>query len=367
MNVLAISLLKPEEPPNACQIYRINMPLVHMANRGRHGFLSITYEDLVNTTRRNVQETLELVMKSDLFVFPRAYAVNDDALEAWRMIFKLIRVGGKDKRIIYEVDDDYTNRHRDFTEWHMYHAMKIASWCDAITVTTPHLAKLMREETRRPVHILPNCLDPVVWRRPERTRSHDGVTIGLSGSQTHHGDWLVLKDVMPRILAADHGKPVRFVLTGFHPDYLRELPDTEYIDVLPYAQYAELVRMCDIVLAPVDPDDGFNHSKSPLKAIEGMGATRLLDQQTVAGAAVIATQSVTYETVKHGKTGLLVPHTPESWYNAIESLLRNDQLRQQLQISAHNWVWKHHDISKEWMKWQAAYRQILSKPTTISE
>lgn len=370
MNILAVSLLRPDQPPNACQIYRINMPLVFMANNGRHGFLSITFEDLIKSAQRNVQEVVELILKNDVFVFPRAFAVNDENLEGFKLIFKLIRMGGKKKRIIYEVDDDYTNKHRDFTDWQMLHAMKIASWCDAITVTTPYLAKLMQRETRRPTYVLPNCLDPAVWRRPDRSHSHDGVIIGLSGSPTHYNDWKVLADVMPRILANDYGQPVRFVLTGFHPDYFRELPNTDYVEVAPYEQYAEIVRLSDIVLAPVHPDDAFNYSKSPLKALEGMGATRRVnygDHHVPAGAAVIATDVVTYNTaIKHGKTGLLVQHTADSWYNAIDTLLRNDQLRQQLQISCHQWVWKHHDISKTWMDWQAAYRQILSKPP-ISE
>jgi glycosyltransferase involved in cell wall biosynthesis len=199
--------------------------------------------------------------------------------------------------------------------------------------------------------------------RPQNTNRHDGVTIGLSGSTTHYHDWKVLKDVLPQILSNDYGFPVRLMLTGFHPDYFRELPDTDYIDALPYQQYVEMVRASDIVLAPVDPEDAFNYSKSPLKALEGMGATRYISTDVPAGAAVIATDTVTYNTaIKAGKTGLLVKHTPEMWYNAIDSLLRNELLRTQLQLSAHAWVWKHNDISKRWLDWQSAYRQILSKP-----
>lgn len=370
MKILAVSLLRPNDPPNACQIYRINMPLVFMANRGKHGLLSTTYEDLVTTAQRDVSELLELIMANDVFVFPRAYAVNDGALDAFRSIFKLIRMADKNKRIIYEVDDDYTNKHRDFSSWNMHHAMTIAGWCDAITVTTPYLAKLMQAETKRPTYILPNCLDPAAWMRPQNARPHEGITIGLSGSTTHYKDWEVLKTVLPRILSNDYGFPVRLLLTGFHPDYFRELPATDYITALPYQQYVEMVRACDIVLAPVDPEDAFNYSKSPLKALEGMGATRYLSENTPAGAAVIATNTVTYNSaIKAGKTGLLVQHTPEMWYNAIDSLLRNESLRHKLQLSAHAWVWKHNDISKRWIDWQAAYRQILAKPahTFISE
>ena len=366
MRVVAIHFLPPNQPPNACQIYRINIPLYHMADHGGHGFESISYHALVENIQKNgSKDFIRKILDTDVFVFPRAYAADERMLATFRDIFKLIRMAGK--RIVYEVDDDYTNRHRNFEGWQIRNAMKIASWTDAITVTTPHLARLMKKETGLPVYVLPNCLDPEVWLAPERSTKKAELVIGLSGSATHEGDWRVLADVMPRILANDYGFPVRFQITGFHPDYLRELPATEYIHSLQYVEYAESVRNCDIVLAPVDPDDQFNHSKSPLKALEGMAASRYIDG-AVGGAATISTDMPAYwPAVKHLKNGLLVQHNPDSWYNGIDQLLRNEALRKQIQLNAHAWVWKNHDIKHTWRFWETAYRQVLSRPPHISE
>jgi glycosyltransferase involved in cell wall biosynthesis len=297
-----------------------------------------------------------VVAMTELFVFPRLYVRNDEELEATRKIFDFIHRCGK--KIVYEVDDDYTNTYRTV---HDGDSISVAKMADAITVTTPYLGEMMTRLTKRKHYILPNMLDPALWKdAPAPERKTDKVVIGLTGSSTHGGDWRVLETVMPKILD-ELGDRVHFVIGGYHPEYMSELPNTEYLPAVPYQIYSQLIRSCDIVLAPVDPDDKFNDGKSAIKAIEGQGAARELDGQQ-AGACVIATHNKVYSLdIKDGKTGFLVHHKPESWYNAICQAILDSSLRKEIQYNAFRRTWKQRDISKGAALWGKAYLSILNK------
>lgn len=359
MRLIAIHF-EPKDVLTGCQIYRINVPFYYL---GKHGWdirvekWEFIQEEFLKYGRGTF---VKLAMDYDVFVFPRLTLDPGQSSRGLASLFKLIRVMGK--RIIYEVDDDFTNLHRDLHHLGVHGMSEVASWCDANTVTTPFLAKLMTSVTKRRSYILPNMLGPEIWERPDRFIPHEGVTIGLSGSPTHEADWKILETVLPEIAKKDYGFKVQFLITGYHPEYLRELPNSEMIPGLPYDDYAQIVRHSDIVLAPVDPDDRFNDYKSPIKVIEGMGASRPVDD-TIGGAACIATDNQVYRlSIKHNKNGLLCTQTPKSWYDAIDSVLSDPSLRSRLSVAGHAWAWKRHDIRKTWHEWSRAYYDVVGKP-----
>jgi glycosyltransferase involved in cell wall biosynthesis len=187
------------------------------------------------------------------------------------------------------------------------------------------------------------------------------IIIGLTGSPTHSADWEVLRNVMPQLL--EKNPDVRLLLMGYIPEYFTELDNVIRLPFQSYDQYAQKIRNCDIILAPVDPNDGFNLGKSPIKAIEGQAARRKLSNGKFAGAAVIATDNPIYRlAIKNGETGLLVEQTSDAWNNAIQSLIDSAERRERIQVQGHKWVYKHHDMSKNWKLWDQAYRKILAAP-----
>jgi hypothetical protein len=105
------------------------------------------------------------------------------------------------------------------------------------------------------------------WQGWERWKRWDPewTVLGLAGSITHYDDWIVLKDVLPRIMR-EHGN-VAFLLQGFIPDYLENVvgqyPSRVYADEYfrDYNEYPGVIRQSDITLCPVDPDDKFNLAK----------------------------------------------------------------------------------------------------------
>lgn len=353
MKVLAIHMAKAGLLPTACQIYRTNQPLNELHKHG-HTVEWLYYDDLADLYRTSGQlGVIAKLSAFDLIVLPRVAVKNEDQLATVTSFLTLVRKLGK--RVVYEVDDDFSNQYRDLG---FGDAMTVASWCDAITVTTPMLADLMRRKTKRPVYVLPNCVDSLVWKRPLE-RFPGPLRIGLSGSKTHGEDWRVLADVLPGIV---RDLDVEVLLAAYHPDYLLEMERTSYLEGMDYLSYAQYVKHCDIVLAPVDPHDGFNLGKSPIKAIEGMAAAREIDGRIV-GAAVIATDNPVYRlAVEHGKTGLLVNHTPEAWDTALRTLINDNEIRARLQHDGFHATWRQFDIAKNWTLWARAYQSILAKP-----
>jgi len=187
------------------------------------------------------------------------------------------------------------------------------------------------------------------------------LTVGLTGSPSHEKDWTV---VAPAIHRLSRKYPnVKFIIGGYFPEYLTGVEGADYIPGLPYDQYSALIKQCDIILAPVDPNDQFNMGKSPIKAVEGMSAARVLDSGETAGAAVIATGNPVYRlAIQHEKTGLLVDnHTPEAWEAAIERVITDDGLRKQLQIKALERSKSHWTIEANAHKWSRAYMKTLKE------
>lgn len=295
----------------------------------------------------------------DLVIFPRLFfPAGTRFQEELAKIIRLLRA--LDIRIAYETDDDYTNDDRIVIDGD---ATEIMRWCDGLIVTQHLLGQKLQKRSGRPYYICPNSIQPVIWDNShvESFRRTEKVTILLSGSETHYEDWRVLERVMPAILAS-YGDTVVFYVMGYHPDYLMDLPHTAYLPAMTYVEYAQVVRASDIILAPVVPDDGFNLGKSPIKAIEGMGASRIVNG-TIAGGAVVATDNPVYRlAVRHNKTGLLVNHTATDWHCAIESLILDAELRHRLQHGAYAHAWKHYNYEKTWVKWVRAFNRIVDNP-----
>lgn len=354
MNKVLAVFAGQKRPLGGCEIYRVTMPFHYLEKKGHWKADWSFFDDIYEDVRRYGPTYWRKFFDTyDLFVFPRFYTKPEYQAQL-NDVFDVFHQLGKP--IIYEVDDDYTNQYRHVVDGS---AMDVARRCDAITVTTPYLAETMKRETSIEPYVLPNCVAPDVWHTlPSGTfRYGDKVVIGLTGSQTHVEDWRVLETVLPKVLQNDN---VHLILMGYHPDYLKGLPNTSYLPGLPYEHYAQVIQHCDIILTPVN-DDGFNMGKSPIKAVEGMSARRKVGYN-MGGAAVISSDHPIYTlAIQHGKTGIITPHTPEAWLDYINLLVEDEAYRHELQIQGHAWAVKHHDISKKWALWQNVYDATLRK------
>jgi len=282
------------------------------------------------------------IMNYDVFVFPRAgFAVPHQSQ----------RLRGLGKKVVFEIDDDFTGKYREVIAdkktregiW------ALAKDANASLCSTPYLAKLMYEETGNQSYVVPNSVRMCDW---QYVRKHKRLTIGLSGSDTHYADWVVLETVLPRVI--EKYPHVDLQIGGYLPPYLQDLGERFPGRVIhrkwvPYLDHPAFAGQVHIGLCPLDPIDGFNQSKSGIKAVELM-ASRV---------AVLATDMRVYsEVIDHQRTGLLTPQEPEAWYQNICVLIEEEDLRGRLAAKGQAHVAKHYSITTNGDKWWNAFRTI---------
>lgn len=258
-------------------------------------------------------------------------------------------------KVVLELDDDLTDRHRNLGRGQFMQAT--IDNVDAVTVSTPGLAKLMRDYGK-PVYTLPNHLD-VDWfckvsRKAERV--FDGLVIGLVGTKSHWGDWIIVSEALKKI--KENYPDVIIACGHYRPPYLEDAlgSDLEMFAGIDYRGYPGMMRQFDIVLCPLDFDDMFNHSKSAIGALDAMAAERPVNGRAGGAVAVCSNVRVYRRVVNNGSNGVLVRG---SWYDAVAELIEDKALRDGIAVNGLRWVKKNRDIKRGYRAWVKAYAAIM--------
>ena len=307
--------------------------------------LNVHYADVgvvYNETRLAQKTNQPGPLVYDCFVTPRAAFATPEPL-------RLLRTAGK--KLVFEVDDDFTNQWRTVVSADVHERIWqfVRDHADAILCSTSYLAELMRRESGgKPTFVCPNSVSFAAWQVKKQPK----LTIGLTGSTTHYQDWRVLSDVLPRVLGRH--PEVELLLAGFLPDYWAQLPQqfpnqVQYHAPRGYQAYPALAGSVHIGLCPVEPNDRFNWSKSGIKAIELMAA----------GAAVVCTDLHIYrEVLPPTLHECLVAHTPQAWETALEMLVTDAVTRQTWGETGRRHVRRNYAIDQTWQHWWRAFNAI---------
>lgn len=264
-----------------------------------------------------------------------------NATEGWH---KTANTSSRPK-LVYEIDDnlwdvDYRNTraHEFFNETGIADNInKNIRIADAVTVTTEHLAELVRPLNPN-VHVIPNYL-PAWLLQHERPRQAGRVTIGWGGSQTHGMDLAEVgaqlrlylerapKHVELHVMGEPTPPPRRRGVTRPHTPWTEQyrIPE-QRIRWTPWntvvADYWRAIDY-DIMLAPLRPHP-FNRSKSNLRVLEA----------AILGIPVIATDYGPYaEFVDHGTTGLLAK-SDHDWGRHLRALVEDEAMRTEMGAAA---------------------------------
>jgi glycosyltransferase involved in cell wall biosynthesis len=343
------------ELPRAVQIYRVTLPFSYLDSRSKHTAMwmpMFSFAAQLSNQQRN------RLLDSDIIVLGRPIVEPGKANEMYKFLNFLRSRGAK---LVYETDDDLTELYRDTSGGKNGTCIPYLSAVDAVTVTTEPLAELTRQLSDKPVYVLPNKVEHTYFAKLLKGRPRDNpdtFNVMLIGTPTHGDDWKPAYEAASYFLM-DH-PDARLLVGGFHPRYIADHDQVIRLPFVEYKDYPYLLHEADVVLAAIDPDDPFNHSKSAVKAMESWATVRQLPNGKVGGAAVIATDSVVYrDTVKHNHNGLLVPHTAEAYLDALELLYKDGHFRADLQRRGYLDCVKQHSIASGWQNWQSAYTRIL--------
>jgi len=235
------------------------------------------------------------------------------------------------KKIVYEVDDDVFNvephnpcaniYNRFDAQICMRHCLAIA---DKVIVTSDRLAKALGIENKAILY--PNSLDwDMLFNVGKKDETKTRKRIFWSGSNTHDEDFKVCMPALLRIF--QEREDVELFIIGSLPPIIQHLLG-DYMDrviFIPgmhteaFFQYLRFSLDADVGIVPL-ANTIFNHSKSVCKGLE----------YTLARLPIIASGCPPYSDVfEQGKDALLC-NTDEEWYESINSLLENEEMRDEM-------------------------------------
>lgn len=380
MKILAI-----ERDETACNHYRIIQPLAKL-KEFEMADVCFLREDAGLASDFAAQKVLE----SDIILVPRP------ASESWFKFLKLCRQHGK--IIINDYDDDPFNtsplnpyyrfvgveevlyQWPDGTkDWLWQDGMSDSfgnpGWfniekniqsrdmfrlnfkkADLVTCTTDILKETLSTINPNTV-VLPNLIDLNLYPKCEFVKKE--IRIGWQGGVSHYEDlWLVHKAVERICKKYDN---VKFVFFGDYRFYglFKNIPDSKIEWVSWVRKNAYPYRLAtlnlDIGLCPI-VDNVFNRNKSAIKFFE----------YSAVGAATIASNLPPYNVVmNHGVDSLLVEESEDAWFDAIDNLIQNKELREKLSKNAYENIEQNHNADKSVYLWRDAYQNILKNEAVL--
>ena len=215
---------------------------------------------------------------------------------------------------------------------------------DLVTTPTASLARLLAELNPR-VAVLPNTIPEQLLRLS--TPNSERFVIGWQGAEQHVNDLQIILTPVLRFMLRH--PDVEFHVWG--PQALEEgfLPGlAERITVYPWVssvwQHYYRLNM-NIGLAPLDPMDTFNVTKSDIR----------LREYAALGIPFIASDSDAYTTTANAARGMVV-QSPEQWEEALEELYgdrdRREWMIEQGRQRARLWTTESNGI-----EWERAYER----------
>ena len=225
--------------------------------------------------------------------------------------------------------------------------------CDAALAATPHLAARMAA-AGKPATVLGNTYGRAFAERCRQIRNlragssgPDGLRLGYaSGTSTHQRDFAAIVPVLARILAGHPG--VSLTVVGCldlaeYPGLASFAGRIEARPLVPHGELpAELARF-DLNLAPLEVDNLFCRSKSPVKYLEA----GLVEVATIASAIPAFAAAV-----RHGETGFVADDAGQ-WEAALAACLRDPALARRLGRAAREQVERQYGPAVCRRQWQA--------------
>mgnify|MGYP001589881640 CR=1 FL=1 len=235
--------------------------------------------------------------------------------------------------------------------WNKYGMARVF---DAVTVSTQELVDVHKKECPK-IYVLPNNLDVKEWNNKVRHVFDDGfTTLAFIGSSAHHEGVQIIKkpvlDIMQKY------PKTKFLITHVYSQHLSSFPADikpmiEYVPWIPLEQWpADTKKLgIDIGLAPL-ADNMFNRAKSNLRWME----------YSMAHISPIVSPVKAYDCVEDGKTGL-VAKEQKDWFNAMEKLITDKQIRRDIADNAYNKVSTAYNIDLNIELWNNTYKEICNK------
>ena len=339
-----------------CGFYRCWQPAVFLRRMG----LFNTIVDFKNTTP-------EHILMADLVVFQEAG--TPQSMEA----MNFAKANGIATMV--EIDDfvHFVSPHNlaGYNSWnpatlfiHRFDQMCRAA--NAMTVSTPQLAREYFVFNNN-IYVLPNYLNKEKWDTPLNKKVDGIIRIGWAGGNAHADDLRMIAPVIKKIIR-EHKNTVKFETMGMMKQEIGNSFDglEEFNAVCPKCSYQgdNITRMgenldnyplvlasygWDIALAPII-NTSFNSAKSDIK----------LKEYSALGIPAVASRVTPYIEAEKSGCKVLLAETFEEWYNNINELIRDEELRRTMAKNNKEWI-SNYWINEKCRDYGEVYNQVIEK------
>jgi RimJ/RimL family protein N-acetyltransferase/glycosyltransferase involved in cell wall biosynthesis len=262
--------------------------------------------------------------------------------------------------VIYETDDNFLAIDKDTLAVGAYYNtssvrqafMALLAGSDVVTTSTEILADAFGEFADD-VRVLPNSVDFAHIDTRPRPEMPSRLVIGYAGTKTHLADFKCVEPALRRVLDEGGGN-VHLRFFGFAPETLLGLPNVEWV---PYTEdYPAFLR----TLSQVDWSFGIA-PLADLPSARGKTDNKYREYGACHIPAIYSDHLVYSPSVTDGRSGLLVPHTEEGWYQGIRRMMADATLRENLARAAYDDVVERYPVAAAAKAWLDTFRDILSR------
>ena len=309
------------------------------------------YETLGDVKLGTPQDAINLKKKGDIWFFKEA---DNDGMNVHIDTAKTF-TGAK---MVLDLDDDpfsIDERHPLY-EFRNDSEAKIARMIaisDHITVSTQHLKEVISKH-HPDVTVLPNAIDPEIWKVTKKQRNDGKIRIGWVASGSHLVDTPLINPVFDEILAKY--PQVELHLCGF-TDKSSSRGDREFHHqgTVGYDTYPQFLADLDLDIA-VAPllDIPFNRSKSNIKWLEN----------AMLETPMVLSDVEPYKCVNHYKNGYLASNHAQ-WVKYLSWLIENPEKRKEIGKAAKAEALKNYTIDKQLHKYEELFDRIETNPDII--
>ena len=280
--------------------------------------------------------------------------VQRNALPRQELVRELIRQCAlHGTTLIFEVDDDLFATDFKARKEYAGEAIKamqlLAREADAVTCSTTELASRLSRHNDNVV-VIENALSERRWFATDAPRDRDAdgpIRILYMGTRTHADDLALFAPAWKQ-LKSRYGDAVEFDRIGVVPERGRaignrvSIPGDSRRDSYPeFVDWMTSNNVWHVGIAPLQPSQ-FNRAKSPIKFFD----------YAALGLAVVASDLEPYRAViRSGQNGILASDSPESWFEAIGTLLDNPSERRRLAANACGDVRNYHCVDLYSGRW----------------
>ena len=300
--------------------------------------------------------------QSKILVHPHKMEMRDSITE-W--MWPAFESAAFNKAVIYETDDN----HFQIRKWNGYWPdvqaelpliQRMARRADLVTVSTGPI-KDAYSHLNENIQVIRNAIDPSIYTTSRTRPEHGGERprVVYYGSTARMRDYGGHPNDRGKWEGGYAGKGIQDLRKELWNVFIGVNPGTDHViapffdEAYPYVenirQFAEILAGShgDIGIAPLGGDD-FDRCKSELHWLE----------YAMVGAAFIGEGfkygTAPYSMVNHGVDGLLA-RTRQEWYDAMKSLVRSKDLREQLAGAAKERVLKEYDYKDRAKEWSDAF------------